>query len=94
MKEIMTKVNPTQAPGEPQGVVYEWCINSAVVDADGKAVIANAEDGHTYRWDLVTGDLTSVDLNPPIGEAYTPTEIGPDGTIYAINDAVLYALGK
>ncbi|HVV65754.1 MAG TPA: hypothetical protein VHC42_09805 [Rhizomicrobium sp.] len=94
MREIMTKVNPTQMPGEPLGVVYEWCINSAVVDASGKAVIANAEDGHTYRWDLVTGGLTSVDLNPPIGEAYTPTEIGPDGTIYAINDAVLYALGK
>jgi hypothetical protein len=94
MKEIMTKVGPTQFPGAPKGVVYEWCINSAVIDVQGKAVIANSEDGHTYRWDLTTGKLTGINLNPPIGEAYTPTEIGPDGTVYAINDAVLYALGK
>ncbi|MBV9992876.1 MAG: hypothetical protein JOZ72_16480 [Alphaproteobacteria bacterium] len=94
MKEIMTKVNPTHVPGQPQGVVYEWCINSAVVDAAGKAVIANAEDGSTYRWDLVTGDIKAIALNQPTFEAYTPTEIGPDGTVYAINDAILYALGK
>jgi hypothetical protein len=94
MKEIMTKLNPTQVPGAPTGVVYEWCINSAVVDAAGHAVIANAEDGRTYRWDLKKNTLKGINLNPPIAEAYTPTEIGPDGTIYAINDAVLYALGK
>jgi hypothetical protein len=81
-------------PGAPQGVVYEWCINSAVVDAEGKAVIANAEDGHTYRWNLANNSLKDVSLNQPTFEAYTPTEIGPDGTIYAINDARLYALGK
>ncbi len=94
MKEVMTRINPTQVPGEPAGVVYEWCINSAVVDAQGKAVIANAEDGHTYRWDLARDSLTDVNLNVPTGEAYTPTVIGPDGTIYAINDAILYALGS
>jgi hypothetical protein len=94
MKEIMTKVGQTQYPGAPPGVVYEWCINSAVVDVAGHAVIANAEDGHTYRWDLKKDKLTDVGLNAPIGEAYTPTEIGPDGTVYAINDGVLYALGK
>ncbi len=38
--------------------------------------------------------LTRINLNPPIGEAYTPTEIGPDGTVYAINNATLYALGS
>ena len=90
----MTKLNPTQVPGSPAGVVYEWCINSAVVDAKGHAVIANAEDGHTYRWNLKDGSLRDVSLNIPIAEAYTPTVIGPDGTIYAINDAILYALGK
>jgi hypothetical protein len=94
MKEIMTRLNPTQVPGAPAGVVYEWCINSAVVDAKGHAVIANAEDGHTYRWDLKKDKLTDIGLNAPIAEAYTPTEIGPDGTVYAINDAILYALGK
>jgi len=94
MKEVMTKVNPTQFPGAPTGVVYEWCINSAVVDAAGKAVIANAEDGHTYRWDLAKDSLTRLKLNAPRGEAYTPTVIGPDGTTYAINNAKLYALGN
>jgi hypothetical protein len=94
MKEVMTKVGPTQYPGLPKGVVYEWCINSAAVDAQGKAIIVNSEDGHTYRWDLTTGKLAGVNLNVPTFEAYTPTEVGPDGTAYAINDAVLYALGK
>jgi len=94
MKEVMTKVNPTQVPGEPKGVVYEWCINSAVVDAAGKAIIANAEDGHTYRWDLVKDRVTDIGLNQPTFEAYTPTVVGPDGTVYAINDAIMYALGN
>jgi hypothetical protein len=93
MKEIMTKTNPTQFPGAPAGVVYEWCINSAVVDVAGKSVIANAEDGHTYRWNLAKDKLTDLRLNAPRGEAYTPTVIGPDGTTYAINDAKFYALG-
>ncbi len=71
MKEIMTKVGPTQFPGAPAGVVYEWCINSAVVDVAGKAVIANSEDGHTYRWSLVDGSLTGVNLNlPKVGSLY------------------------
>jgi hypothetical protein len=29
-----------------------------------------------------------------IGEAYTPTIIGSDGTAYAINHAVLFAIGR
>jgi hypothetical protein len=91
MKEIMTKLGPTPYRG---GGVYEWCINSAVVDVKSKSIIANSEDGHTYRWNLAKDKLTGVKLNLPITEAYTPTEIGPDGTVYAINDAELYALGK
>ena len=58
-------------------------------------MIANAEDGYTYRWDLTTNTFSEMlNLNQPIGEAYTPTLIGPDGTIYAINDATLYAIGN
>jgi hypothetical protein len=33
-------------------------------------------------------------LNGPRREAYTPTVIGPDGTVYAINNAALYAIGR
>jgi hypothetical protein len=95
MNEVLTIVGPTQEPGEPAGVVYEWCINSAVVDAANKSVIANSEDGHTYRWNLTSNTLTSaLPLNPPTAEAYTPTLIGPDGQIYSINDAHLYAIGN
>jgi len=58
-------------------------------------VIANSEDGQVYRWDLVHHRLAeTLRLNPPLPEAYTPTIIGPDGTIYAINNATLYAIGR
>lgn len=95
MNEVLTIVGPTQEPGLPKGAVYEWCINSAVVDVANKSIIAGSEDGHTYRWDLTTNTLTQgLGLNAPTGEAYTPTLIGPDGTIYSINDATLYAIGN
>jgi hypothetical protein len=95
MKEVETILDPHQVPGEQNGAVYEWCINTAVVDRDNKSVIADAEDGWSYRWDLTTNRFSQMlNLNAPIGEAYTPTLIGPDGTVYAINDATLYAMGN
>jgi hypothetical protein len=95
MKEVETILDPHQVPGEPTGAVYEWCINTAVVDRRNKSVIANAEDGYSYRWDLTTNTLSqTLQLNGPLGEAYTPTLIGADGTIFAINDATLYAIGN
>jgi hypothetical protein len=95
MKEVETILDPHQVPGEPQGAVYEWCVNTAVVDRKNKSVIANAEDGYSYRWDLTNNTLAqTLQLNQPLGEAYTPTLIGPDGTIYAINNSTLYAIGN
>jgi hypothetical protein len=95
MKEVETILDPHQVPGEPTGAVYEWCINTAVVDRKNKSVIANAEDGYSYRWDLPTNTLSqTLKLNAPLGEAYTPTLIGANGTVYAINDATLYAMGN
>ena len=37
--------------------------------------------------------MLTVPVSTGIGEAYTPTVIGSDGTAYAINDAILDAIG-
>ena len=59
------------------------------------SVIVNSEDGTVYRWDLASNTLAEkIRLNRPRPEAYTPTIIGPDGTVYAINNATLYAIGR
>lgn len=95
MKEVETVLDPHQVQGQLQGVVYEWCINTAVVDRKNKSVIANDEDGYSYRWDLTNNTLAqTIQIGGPLGEAYTPTLIGPDGQVYAINDATLYAIGN
>jgi hypothetical protein len=95
MAEVQTILQPVQFPGAPTGAVYEWCINSGVVDPTSGTVIANAEDGTLYRWNLATNALDqSTALNAPRPEAYTPSIIGPDGTVYAINNATLYAIGQ
>jgi lipoprotein NlpI len=58
-------------------------------------VFAGSEDGKFYRWDLARNAFTQkLVLNPPQPESYTPTLVGPDGTVYAINNATLYAIGK
>jgi hypothetical protein len=97
MKEVITKLGVTPDPAHSSfpGAVREWCINTAAVDPFTKSVIANSEDGKLYRWDLTTNTLSErIRLSGGIGEAYTPTLIGSDGTVYGINDAVLSAIGK
>src|SRR5439155_11732520 len=59
------------------------------------SVFVPSEDGRIYRWNLATNSLEQTDvLTGGIGEAYVPTVIGPDGTIYTLNGAMLYALGN
>ena len=88
-------LSPTHEPGTPARARYEWCINSAAVDAADGSVIVNSEDGTLYRWDLATNTLAEkMHLNAPRPEAYTPTLVGPDGAVYAINNATLYAIGR
>ncbi len=94
MKEILTVLGPTPDPNFPTGV-KEWCVNTVAVDPATLSVLVNSEDGYLYRWDLTTNALSQkIQLGSPIGEAYTPTVIGPDGLVYAINNAVLYAVGQ
>jgi hypothetical protein len=95
MKEVITTLGVTPDPGTgfPEAV-KEWCINTAAVDPFTTSVVANSEDGKVYRWNLTTNTLSEVvTLSTGIGEAYTPTVIGADGTVYAINHAVLDAVG-
>jgi hypothetical protein len=95
MKEVITVkgVTPETSEGFPDAV-KEWCINTAAVDPITKSAIINSEDGKVYRWDFTSNTLSQkVVLTPGIGEAYTPSVIGPDGVIYAINDAILFAVG-
>ena len=99
MKEIFTKAGPTPdtgniSPSTPNAV-REWCINTAVVDPAGRCAIVNNEDGKVYRWDFTTNTLTQTVAFPvALGQAYTPTIIGMDGTAYAISNAILFAVGQ
>jgi hypothetical protein len=97
MKEVLTIAGPTpdsdNRPAHPNAV-REWCINTAAVDPFTKSVLANNEDGKLYRWDLTSNTLSETNtLTSGIGEAYTPTLVGVDGIVYAINNATLYAVG-
>jgi hypothetical protein len=94
MKVVIERIGLT-ADGPPAGAVREWCINSAAIDPATNSAIVNSEDGINYRWNFITNTLSQmVTLSPGVAEAYTPTVIGQDGTVYAINDAVLYAIGQ
>jgi len=91
MQEVLTITGVTPDPVLP--AVKEWCINTAAVDPATDSILANSEDGTLYRWDLATNSFTqSVSLTSGTEEAYTPTVIGVDGTVYAINNATLFAV--
>ena len=91
MQTVLTQLGPTPSP---EGGVYEWCDNNAVVDPATDSVLVTSEDGHLYRWNLATNTLTeSITLGGGLGEAYTPTLIGPDGTVFAVNNGLLHGVG-
>lgn len=92
MAEVITKIGPTPDGASP--AVREWCINAAAVDPSTKSGIVTSEDGKAYRWDFPSNTFSqTLTLNTGIGEAYTPTMIGVDGTVYAIANATLFAIG-
>jgi hypothetical protein len=90
MKAVLKVLGPTHDP--ELGGVREWCINSAAVDPIRHCAVVNSEDGKVYRWNFDTNTLSAgLTLAPPTGEAYTATLIGPDGAVYAINNARLFS---
>ena len=94
MKEVLSILGPTFESGS-SGPVKEWCINTAAVDPLTHSVLVNSEDGYLYRWDLHTNSFTQrIQLTSGIAESYTPTVIGADGAVYAVNNAVLFSVGR
>ena len=90
MKTVLKVLGPTH--DAQLGGVREWCINSAAIDPIRHCAVVNSEDGNVYRWDFDTNTLSAgLTLASPTGEAYTPTLIGPDGAVYAINNARLFS---
>jgi hypothetical protein len=94
MTEVLTILGPTADAGHPGGV-REWCVNTGAFDPATRSMLINNEDGYLYRWDLSTNTLSQrIQFNNGVGQSYTPTAVGPDGTIFAINNAVLFAVGN
>ena len=97
MKEILTILGPTpdsEYPNTP-GAVREWCVNTVAIDPFNKCACVHSEDGKIYRWDFTSNTFTqTLTLTDGIGEAYTPSVIGVDGTVYVIANAILFAIGQ
>lgn len=95
MREIITQLGPTPEAGGPPGSVREWCVNTAAVDPVTASVLINSEDGVLYRWHLPSDRFSErITLNAGVAQSYTPTAIGPDGRIYAVNNAILHSIGQ
>ena len=98
MREVTTTQNPTPDPefvSRLPRARREWSVTSAVLDPATTSIIAGSEDGRLYRWNLTTATIEqSITLGPGGNQSYSPTVIGPDGTVYAINGSILYAVGE
>jgi hypothetical protein len=94
MAEVFTILGPTADADHPGGV-REWCVNTAAFDPATNSMLVNNEDGYLYRWNVATNQLSErIRFNNGLGQSYTPTAIGADGTIYSINNAVMFAVGR
>ena len=98
MKEILTiaGITPdTEYLFNHPDAVREWCLNSVAIDIAHHSAVLNSEDGKVYRWDFHTNTLNdAVTITTGLGQAYTPTVIGVDGTIFAIGNGILFAIGE
>jgi hypothetical protein len=83
--------DPTVGHNHPDG--YEWCVNDAVVDANG-TVYATDEDGYLYVIPQGGTGAQQLFLERSLDAGYTPVSMGGDGIIYAQNAGHLIAVGK
>ena len=73
----------------------EMCVNATCVNPSTDSVFFNSEDGHSYRWNLGSNQVTqALELTTGFGEPYVPTCVGPDGTVYTLNGTWLFAMGQ
>jgi hypothetical protein len=94
MREVITILGPTADPGYAGGV-KEWCVNTAAVDPLKQSVLMNSEDGRLYRWHLPSNSFTErIALNNGYAQSYTPTALGADGRVYAVNNGRLFSVGE
>ncbi|HEY5444365.1 MAG TPA: Ig-like domain-containing protein, partial [Pyrinomonadaceae bacterium] len=96
MREVLTLIGPTpdDTGGQFPFAVQEFCINAPAVNPATNSVFFDSEDGHIYRWNLVTNVIDqAVVLSPGLGQPYVPTVIGPDGTLYTLNGGNFFAVG-
>jgi hypothetical protein len=99
MREVLTATGPTPDENalstELPYAVREWCINTAAVNPATNSIFTPSEDGHIYRWNLITNNFAeAVQLTEGFGEPYVPTVIGPGGVVYSLNGGTLFALGS
>ena len=94
MRRVQTVLAPTPVDVPIDGYPdarKEWCVNSGSYDPFQDSIYANSEDSYQYRWHLPSNTLAeSFLMDTAQVEAYTPTAIGPDGAIYAINKGKLF----
>ena len=72
---------------------FEWCVNAAVVDANG-VVYANSEDGNLYAIGQGGTLIQNIFQQLAIGAAYTPASMDNSGRIYSQNDGHLFVVGR
>jgi hypothetical protein len=99
MREVLTVIGPTADKQNRSSslpyAVREWCIDTAAVNPATNSVFFPSEDGHIYRWNLVSNSLDQfLQLNAGIGLPYVPTIIGPDGQVFTLNGGTMSAMGS
>jgi hypothetical protein len=84
---------PTQGSASALYLLAVHDLNAAAYDVNG-SVYVNSEDGNLYVLNPHGKMERRIFLNRATDAAYTPVSLGPDGRIYALNDGVLFMLGK